>query len=438
MSDDGTTVACPVEGCAFRDTASLVAAHVNGSEAPGHDWHALRFGGPRDFLQQARRGWLDDEAEGDEDEANRDVADSADAERSVTDDEPDRSTETEREGTGTAGGGAAEPGSVPVGQVRCPADGCHYTGELASVKAHVSGTRDAAHDAERLRERGIYPTEDDVKGGVGSGDSTDSGDGAGTTTDSAGTTTDSAETTTDRADADASASTDTTTERETTTTDDTTTATTTATTSPATTSASEESPESEVAAGTADSTKPTDATRITGDTTVAELLDLLDAAESRDLPVDTSAVETALVLCDLLSDLAEDPDTRTLVDAYTLASDLSSEAGDARTDLRDELLARTDTDGELAGEVGRVRRVTRTRRSLKDDDEVLARLREAGVDETSVLRPDSKRVRETLDAADLPESLAFDVSESNYVQKSDSDADAKQTRLAALRRRSEE
>jgi uncharacterized protein YfeS len=75
---------------------------------------------------------------------------------------------------------------------------------------------------------------------------------------------------------------------------------------------------------------------------------------------------------------------------------------------------------------------------MRDDDEVLTRLREAGVDTASVLRPDATRVRETLDAADLPESLAFEVSESAYVQKADSDTEARRARLAALRRRSEQ
>jgi hypothetical protein len=391
MSDDGTTVACPVEGCAFRDTASLVAAHVNGSGAADHDWGALRFGGPRDFLQQARRGWLTDEDGGVATPDGEQATTPGDGRAATPDDEVAAGTESSSEtgeskptGSGTTTG-SSDPGPVPAGEVRCPADGCHYTGELASVKAHVSGTHDAAHDAGRLRERGVYPTVDDVKGGAGPAD----------------------------ADRDTS-------------------------TAPATATASEESPDVGAAAGTAaaDDTTPTaEDRRLTGDTTVAELLDLLDTTE---FPVDTDAVETALVLCDLLAGVDDDPDARTLVDAYTLASDLAAEACDARTDLRDELLDRTDTDGELAGDLGRVRRVTRTRRSLRADDEVLARLREAGVDPDTVLRPDATRVRETLDAADLPESLAFDVTESSYVRKADSDADARRARLAALCRRSEE
>jgi hypothetical protein len=380
MSDDGTTVACPVERCAFRDSASLVAAHVNGSEDAAHDWDALRFGGPRDFLQQARRGWLDD---GD----GRD-GDSSEPVRSKADDTSESSADDNSQAGGeksdVARADATDPEPVPVGEVRCPADGCHYTDELASVKAHISGTHDAAHDSERLRERGLYPAEADVKRESGSTDPTAGTDG----TEDPPTATDDTATVTR--------------------TDDTATVT------------------------------RTDETRVTGETTVADLLDRLDAAESEALPVDTAAVETALVFCDVLTDLDADSDTRTLVDAYTLASDLSAAADDARTDLRDELLDRTDTDGELAGEVGTVRRVTRTRREMRDDDEVLTRLREAGVDTASVLRPDATRVRETLDAADLPESLAFEVSESAYVQKADSDTEARRARLAALRRRSEQ
>lgn len=385
MSDDGTTVACPVDGCAFRDSASLVAAHVNGSEDPAHDWEPLRFGGPRDFLQQARRGWLDDGAE-------RDGAAAHERESASADDAQSGDESPHGAGPDTTDGVAEtpDPGPVPVGEVRCPADGCHYTGELASVRAHISGTHDAAHDTERLRERGVYPDEADVKGG--------------------------------RVSADSSGSTDSTDE------------TPTATATPV----DGETPTVDDAPTTDGSTTPAASGRITGDTTVAELLDRLDAAESRDLPVDADAVETALVFAALLADSTDDPDTRTLVDAYTLASDLAAAADDARTDLRDELLDRTDTDGELGGEVGTVRRLTRTRRDLKDDEEVLARLREAGVDPESVLRPDATRVRETLDAADLPESLAFDVSESSYVQKADSDEDARQARLTALRRGSDE
>jgi hypothetical protein len=386
MSDDAT-VACPVEGCALRDTAPLVAAHGNGSEDASHDWDALRFGGPRDLLQQVRAGWLD---------GGESADDAWSPERAAATGETD--TDDSRPAGDTVETTGSSAGPIPVGEVRRPADGCHYTDELASVKARISGTRDRAHDPDGLRERGRSPDEDDVKGATGSGDSADETATAASIDTPAPATT--------------------------------------STTSPATRSAGEGSSESGAGPGIDESGVPTADGRVTGDTTLAELLDLLDSVESQDtMPFDPATVGTALVCCDLLAEVADDPDARTLVDACTLASDLPPEAGDARTALRDELLAGTDADGEPAGGVGRGRRVTHTCRTLKHDEEVLAGLREAGIGPDSVLRPDSTRVRETLDAANLPESLAFEVSESRYVRKADGDADAKRARLAGLRRR---
>lgn len=48
------TATCPVDGCGFADTPSLVAAHVNGTADPAHDWSALPYGGPGEFLRAAR------------------------------------------------------------------------------------------------------------------------------------------------------------------------------------------------------------------------------------------------------------------------------------------------------------------------------------------------------------------------------------------------
>lgn len=283
MSDDGTTVACPVADCAFRDTASLVAAHVDGTERSDHDWDRLRFGGPRDFLEQARDGWLDESS------------------ATVTTDEADASTDGDTDAGGVVD---AAPTDAPTG------------GETASTEN--------------------------------------------------------------------------------------------------------------------DEGRP----RLTGDTTLAEVLDLLESAESdAAVPVDPAPVERALVLADLLVALAADHDTRTLVDAYTLASDLASAADDVRIDLRDELLDRTDEGARLRGDLGEVQRATRVKRDLKTDEVVLSRLRDVGIDPDLVVRPDAKRVREILESANFPESLAFDRSESSYVRKLDSDPDATRRRLAALRRR---
>jgi len=48
------TATCPVDGCEFADTPSLVAAHINGTADPGHDWSDLPYDGPGEFLRAVR------------------------------------------------------------------------------------------------------------------------------------------------------------------------------------------------------------------------------------------------------------------------------------------------------------------------------------------------------------------------------------------------
>ncbi len=47
---------CPAPDCGFSDVPSLVAAHVNGTEGPEHDWARLPYDGPGDFLSAMRDG----------------------------------------------------------------------------------------------------------------------------------------------------------------------------------------------------------------------------------------------------------------------------------------------------------------------------------------------------------------------------------------------
>lgn len=51
---------CPAPDCGFTDVPSLVAAHVNGTEGPEHDWQRLPYDGPGAFLSAARAGEVDD------------------------------------------------------------------------------------------------------------------------------------------------------------------------------------------------------------------------------------------------------------------------------------------------------------------------------------------------------------------------------------------
>lgn len=174
---------CPVEGCGFSDIPSLVAAHVNGTADEGHDWDSLPFEGPGAFLSAARSEGPTmpatsesdlgaDTAEGGDNDETSDVSSSAsDGSESKTDvsasgsktdvsaseSKSDVSASTaESDGTESAQSGSTTRGSRAIAgnpepaPVRCPVDGCDYTGPPKSVAAHVSGKRDPAHDMDRI------------------------------------------------------------------------------------------------------------------------------------------------------------------------------------------------------------------------------------------------------------------------------------------------
>lgn len=56
MSMTQRSAECPAPDCGFSDVPSLVAAHVNGTEGPEHDWARLPYDGPKEFLSEARGG----------------------------------------------------------------------------------------------------------------------------------------------------------------------------------------------------------------------------------------------------------------------------------------------------------------------------------------------------------------------------------------------
>jgi hypothetical protein len=87
------------------------------------------------------------------------------------------------------------------------------------------------------------------------------------------------------------------------------------------------------------------------------------------------------------------------------------------------------------GQYGSVQRTTRRQRSLKDDDEVLTALEDAGIDRERLLSVDREKVDEALDVVSLPESAVYDTSESEYVRKAEVDEERKETRLQGLKDR---
>ncbi|MFC7198940.1 hypothetical protein [Halospeciosus flavus] len=147
----------------------------------------------------------------------------------------------------------------------------------------------------------------------------------------------------------------------------------------------------------------------------------------------------ALLLVDALerhdvTDLGQ-VDTPELVNLYTLLSDVQRDANDFRQDVADVLLDRLHHDQPVHGQYGSVQRTARRNRSLKDDEEVIAVLEDAGVDPEHVMSVDREKVDEALDVTGLSESAVYDVDESEYVRKADVDEEVKASRLQGLKDR---
>src|SRR5699024_9082102 len=149
----------------------------------------------------------------------------------------------------------------------------------------------------------------------------------------------------------------------------------------------------------------------------SDMLLLLDALERED----PTALETA--------------ETPALVNLYTLLSDVQRNANDLRKDVSDVLLERVQHDRPVHGQYGSVQRTTRRNRSLKDDEEVLAALEQAGIEREQVVSVDRGKVDEALDVVSTPESAVYDTDESEYVRKAEVDEERKETRLQGLKDR---
>ncbi|PSQ18014.1 hypothetical protein BRD00_05930 [Halobacteriales archaeon QS_8_69_26] len=162
-----------------------------------------------------------------------------------------------------------------------------------------------------------------------------------------------------------------------------------------------------------------------------------DAGERTEPDVDVYS--DALLLIDALerNDLSslEGLETPALINLYTLLSDIQRDANDLRQDVSDVLLDRLHHDQPVHGQFGSVQRTTRRNRDLKDDDEVLARLEDAGVDRERVLSVDRSKVDDALDVTGLSESDVYEIDETEYVRKAEVDEEQRETRLQGLKDR---
>jgi hypothetical protein len=126
-------------------------------------------------------------------------------------------------------------------------------------------------------------------------------------------------------------------------------------------------------------------------------------------------------------------ETDGLVNLYTLLSDVQRNANELRQSVGDVLLGRLHHDRPVSGPFGSVQRTTRRTRSLKDDEEVLELVEEAGVARERVVGVDREKVAEVLEVTDLSEDDVYDIEESAYVRKAEVDEDRKESRLQGLK-----
>lgn len=167
---------------------------------------------------------------------------------------------------------------------------------------------------------------------------------------------------------------------------------------------------------------------------------LIPATEARSQP--ERVHDDALLLADFLERHdAADPvalDTETLTDLYVLGSDVQRGSDRLRRSAREPLLERLGPDQRLHGRFGTVRRTTRERRYVKDDETVFDALDEHGIPREWVLGIDRDKLDVVLSATDLTEAAVYDVDESVYIQKTGVDEDEKVSRLQGIADRIDE
>ena len=176
---------------------------------------------------------------------------------------------------------------------------------------------------------------------------------------------------------------------------------------------------------------PTDTQLVDGDTA--------SDAGDRIEPDGLDVYSDALLLIDTLErhdvTALSELETDALVNIYTLCSDVQRNANEFRQDIADVLLNRLYHDQPVHGQYGSVQRTSRRNRSLRDEEEVLDTLEDAGVARERVMSVDSSKVAEALDVTELAESDVYEVSESEYVRKAEVNEEVKESRLQGLKDR---
>jgi len=162
-----------------------------------------------------------------------------------------------------------------------------------------------------------------------------------------------------------------------------------------------------------------------------------DIAEAERTEPDLAVYADALLLIDALErhdvEYLEGLETEGLVNLYTLLSDVQRNANELRQEVRSVLLTRLHHDQPVAGQYGSVQRTSRRNRTLKDEEQVLEVLEDAGIDRKRVTSVDSSKVDEALEVIEVSESEVYDIEQSEYVRKAEVHDEQKETRLQGLK-----
>jgi len=150
--------------------------------------------------------------------------------------------------------------------------------------------------------------------------------------------------------------------------------------------------------------------------TTSQLLDgeLAGDSDERSEP-DLDVYADALLLVDALErhnvTTLSEMETDALVNLYTLLSDVQRNANDFRQDVAGVLLNRLHHDRPVSSPFGSVQRTTRRNRSLKNEDEVLSKLEDAGIGRERVTGVDRSKVDDALEVTRLSETDVYDIDE---------------------------
>ncbi|WP_266079673.1 hypothetical protein [Haladaptatus caseinilyticus] len=156
--------------------------------------------------------------------------------------------------------------------------------------------------------------------------------------------------------------------------------------------------------------------------------------------LDLEFARDALVLLDLIrrydTDSLAELDTFRLANLYTLLSDVSRGADDARKQVRDVLSDELQDDRTVPSDFGTVRRYTSRRRNQKDEAVIRAELERAGIDPREAMSFDTTKLKQFAEERAFDESTVFDFEERTYVKKagnkSGDDGDGRREAFEAL------